>query len=251
MRACCSRLSVHCCAIWEVARDVLSGGDDGRVERLHYHFGAVLLLILSSLVLGLAAPDEDIWLMAVVVLQGATLIAAVVASRAHEWVIRLTIAAATLLMVAALGAVIGTEDLGGDSARLISFLMVALAPPAIVAGVRRQFLAEQRITMQTMFGVLCLYLLLGLLFAAAYGTIQDVFGGGDFFVATAGDSSDFLYFSFATLTTVGYGDLIAATDVGRSLAITEALVGQIYLVTVVALIVGNLRAAPRSPRRSP
>ena len=226
-----------------VARDVLSGGDDGRVERLHYHFGAVLLLILSSLVLGLAAPDEDVWLMAVVVLQGATLIAAVVASRAHKWVIRLTIAAVTLLMVAALGAVIGTEDLGGDSARLISFLMIALAPPALITGVRKQFRSEQRITLETMFGVLCLYLLLGLLFAAAYGTLQDVFGvdDGKFFTTGVGDSADFLYFSFSTLTTVGYGDLIAATNVGRSLAITEALLGQIYLVTVVALIVGNMR----------
>jgi len=42
------------------------------------------------------------------------------------------------------------------------------------------------------------------------------------------------------LTTVGYGDLSAATDLGRSVAITEALIGQIYLVTVVAVIAGNL-----------
>ena len=45
-------------------------------------------------------------------------------------------------------------------------------------------------------------------------------------------------------TTVGYGDLVAATDLGRSVAISEALIGQIYLVTVVALIVGNLRPGP-------
>ena len=113
---------------------------------------------------------------------------------------------------------------------------------------RKQFHAEQRITIETMFGVLCLYLLIGLLFAALFGVVQDVLEGTDFFVGTAGDTSDFLYFSFATLTTVGYGDLIAATDVGRSLAITEALVGQIYLVTVVAVIVGNLGAARSAAR---
>ena len=58
--------------------------------------------------------------------------------------------------------------------------------------------------------------------------------------ASTADISDYLYFSFATLTTVGYGDLAAATDLGRSVAIAEALIGQIYLVTVVAVIVGSL-----------
>ena len=66
------------------------------------------------------------------------------------------------------------------------------------------------------------------------GWSNDVFDAG---------RDDFIYFSYATLTTVGYGDLVAATNLGRSLAITEALLGQIYLVTVVALIVGNLRPA--------
>ena len=104
------------------------------MERLHFHFGVVLVLILSSLALGLAAPDTDGWRLAVVALQGATLIAAVVASRAHRWVIRLATAAAVLLVAAALGAVVGTEDLGGDSVRFVSLLLVALAPPAIVTG---------------------------------------------------------------------------------------------------------------------
>jgi hypothetical protein len=56
----------------------------------------------------------------------------------------------------------------------------------------------------------------------------------------AANSHNLLYFSFATITTTGYGDLTAGTDVGRSLAIAEALIGQIYLVTVVAAIVGGL-----------
>jgi hypothetical protein len=59
---------------------------------------------------------------------------------------------------------------------------------------------------------------------------------------------DFLYLSYATLTTVGYGDLVAATNLGRSLAITEALVGQLYLVTVVAVIISNLEPGRRRTR---
>jgi voltage-gated potassium channel Kch len=49
-----------------------------------------------------------------------------------------------------------------------------------------------------------------------------------------------VYFSFATLTTVGYGDLTARTDLGRTLAVMEALLGQLYLVTVVSVGVANL-----------
>jgi hypothetical protein len=96
------------------------------------------------------------------------------------------------------------------------------------------------VTLHTMFGVLCIYLLLGMLFALAYGLVGEA--QSEPFFASGGkeDISDFLYFSFATLTTVGYGDLAAATDLGRSVAITEALIGQIYLVTVVAVIVGSL-----------
>jgi voltage-gated potassium channel Kch len=91
-----------------------------------------------------------------------------------------------------------------------------------------------------MFGVLCLYLLIGLLFAVAFDVVQEV-GSTNFFTTEHAGRDDFLYFSYSTLTTVGYGDLVAASNLGRSLAMTEALLGQIYLVTVVALIVGNLR----------
>jgi voltage-gated potassium channel Kch len=58
-----------------------------------------------------------------------------------------------------------------------------------------------------------------------------------------------LAFSYSTLSTVGYGDLVAATNLGRALAISEALLGQLHLVTVVAVIISNLRPArPRSRR---
>jgi uncharacterized membrane protein len=73
-----------------------------------------------------------------------------------------------------------------------------------------------------------------------FGVIETV-GDTQFFPRVGDpDPSDFLYFSFATLTTVGYGDLVTTNELGRSLAIFEALIGQIYLVTVVALIIANM-----------
>jgi len=83
--------------------------------------------------------------------------------------------------------------------------------------------------------------LIGSLYAFAYGLVSSI--GSDPFFAQHGHvdtTRNFLYFSFVTITTVGYGDLTAATNLGRSFAIAEALTGQIYLVTVVATIVGGL-----------
>jgi hypothetical protein len=75
------------------------------------------------------------------------------------------------------------------------------------------------------------------------------FDSADFFVqGTDGTPSLRLYFSFVTLTTVGYGDYSAASDLGHTVAIVEALVGQLYLVTVVAVIVGGLSRGDRSER---
>ena len=89
-------------------------------------------------------------------------------------------------------------------------------------------------------GVLCFYLLVGLFFAYLYTAIQNL-GGAPFFAnGDAATSSRTVYFSFTTITTVGYGDFTARTNLGHTLAVTEALLGQIYLVTVVAAIVGHL-----------
>ena len=103
-----------------------------------------------------------------------------------------------------------------------------------------------------MFGVLCVYILVGMFFGYVYGAI-DHSGGHPFF---AGDQSatvaHCLYFSFTSLTTVGYGDLTARTNLGHTLSVSEALLGQIYLVTVVSLIVANLgRSRPRAQEAAP
>ncbi len=217
------------------------------MHRLHYRFGAVLGLILTTITFQLAAPEGDVPRLIGVGLQSVTLITAVIASRVHAWVIRLTVAATILLFTAAAVALLGSREFGDDAAPLAALLMVGLAPPALVTGLIKQFRADRAVTMQTMFGVLCLYLLVGLFFGTAFTAYQGL-SNDAFFASGFGDTSDFLYYSFATLTTVGYGDLVAAADAGKSLSITEALIGQIYLVTVVAVIVSNLR--PAGPPRA-
>jgi prepilin signal peptidase PulO-like enzyme (type II secretory pathway) len=215
------------------------------VERIHYRFGFVLCLIVAAIFVTMAVPHGDVGRFAAVVLQSAVLVAAVVASKAHPLIIRLSIAAAVLGVLGSAAALFGTGEFGDSSSGIIALLYVMLPTPAIATGVLRQFREENAVTMQTMFGVLCLYLLVGLIFGVAFATVQDI-SGNDFFTTPNAGRDEFLYFSYTTLTTVGYGDLVAASALGRSLAITEALLGQIYLVTVVAVIVSRMRPPARS-----
>ena len=220
----------------------------GGVRRIHHRYSLLLGLILTLLAFQLAAPDGEVARFVSVALQAITLIVAVVTSRAHRWVVRLTATACALIVLGAVLALVGTDELGADSGHVVSFLLIALTPPVIVNGLIQHFRDEQSITRETMFGVLCIYLLIGILFSTAFGAVQEI-SNDDFFTDGPGDTADYLYYSFATLTTTGYGDLVAATNLGRSMAITEALIGQIYLVTVVALIVGNMRGVVTAPPR--
>ena len=204
-------------------------------------YGPVLLTIVALIAFQLAAPGED-WVHIVVgVLQAVTLVAILRISgmpsarrRAAEIVI------VACAVISAIGFIITEGDIGQAPALILSVAFAALAPAVILAGLARAFRRERIVTVNTMFAVLCVYLLIGIFFSLAAGLANELGNSAYFSEISDPDNSDFLYFSFVTLTTTGYGDLTAATDVGRSLAITEALFGQIFLVTVVALIVSHI-----------
>jgi hypothetical protein len=105
-----------------------------------------------------------------------------------------------------------------------------------------------KITIDTVMGALCVYVLLGLLFATVDAFYASAVGP---FFAQPGShpGSDYVYFSFITLETVGYGDLSPVPGLPRVLSFAEGLLGQLYLVTVISLLVGNL-GAERLARRS-
>ena len=115
----------------------------------------------------------------------------------------------------------------------------------LATGLVRDLQRSRGVSAQTLAGVLAIYLLAGMMFAFAYSAIDAVDAGA--LSASSGEAttSDSLYFSFVTLCTVGYGDILPVSDVARTFAVVEMLIGQIYLVTIVSLIVANLR-----PRRA-
>jgi hypothetical protein len=105
----------------------------------------------------------------------------------------------------------------------------------------RRVLAFGTVTLQSIYGAISAYLVLGFMFSAIFAAIYHL-SGDHFFVAGEGASTqNFQYFSFTTLTTLGYGDFTAASSSGRSMAVLEALTGQIFLATLVARLVAAFR----------
>jgi hypothetical protein len=149
----------------------------------------------------------------------------------------ITIAVAATL--AAIGSgVAGTRGIVG----CVSALLVLTVAITILRGVAGLPVVNR----QTILGALCVYLMIGLFFAYVYSAIS-AFDPSPFFANGRSETiANFIYFSYVTQTTVGYGDFTSATHLGRTFAVIEALTGQLYLVTIVALVVGNMGRARRA-----
>jgi hypothetical protein len=170
-----------------------------------------------------------------------TLVFALWTSRVSRRGLVLALCAAAIGFIAvAVASAAGSDQLVRTFARLVNVSLTALATFAIARALYRSVTERRIVTLKPVLGVVCIYLLLGMLFSFTYGAIAAIDSGPFFSAGFDGDSSDFVYFSFVTLTTVGYGDLTASDEVGRAVAILEALAGQLYLVTIVALFVSNL-----------
>lgn len=214
-------------------------GDRNRV-RVRHRFELLLLITLTSFVVQGMVPPSDTQQVVVTALAGASLMLAVHAAEYPQWALRtVTALAAVAFTLSVVHTVAGA--IGDGATELMNAALILIAPPSIAIGVIREIRANGQVQFPAVMGALSLYLLLGMLFGFVYGAI-DRLGGAPFFSGgEAATGARALYFSFTTLTTVGYGDLTARTDVGHTLSAFEALLGQIYLVTVVAAIVGNLR----------
>jgi hypothetical protein len=202
-------------------------------------YGLLLAAIIATfMVQGIASPGpvEQVIVSALV---SVTLLLALRATESKPRIMRPAIAFVAVTLIASV--VQATNgDIDSAATRAVNAVLVALAPPVIVVGIVRDLRARQTVTVQAVFGVLCVYLLMGMFFAFVYGAIGRA-GDGAFFAGNQPATvASCLYYSFTTLTTVGYGDLTARANLGHTLSVFEALLGQIYLVTVVSLLVANL-----------
>jgi hypothetical protein len=194
----------------------------------------VLLLVILSFVLAMTLPEGHVPRLITNLIEAITLVTAFRASRAPR---PLFIASMVLFVVAAVIASLAAEGIGDSIAlsQLIAAVLLAIVACTIGVQIFRLTIVDEH----AIFGALCIYLLIGLFFSYMYAVIGA--HGGGFFHNTAGTprQRDYEYFSFVTLATLGFGDLVPGTDLARTLTVVEAMLGQLYLVTVVALLVSN------------
>lgn len=212
-------------------------------------YGWLLGSVVASVFVQGALPPSDVQQLVVSVLLGANLVLAFVVGRVRRRLLQLAVVlAATGVVVNLLQALAGV--VGDGEVRAMNAAVVLCGPPAVALGVIRSLRTSREVRIEAVSGVLSLYMLIGLLFAFVFGAVDHL--GGDPFFAD-GDPATVarcVYFSFITLATVGYGDVVARSDLGHTLSVFEALLGQIYLVTVVSLIVSNL-GRRNGPARAP
>src|SRR4051794_40842613 len=201
-----------------------------------YRFVAVLVGTFAVLVFQIAAPDTTAGRVVTLGLQALTLATVIITSGVPGG-LRMLARLGLFLIVAAIavGVISGDFDRALTGAAGAAFSLAAL--PAVGYGVVAM-MRTTGVSIQVVSGALTAYLLAGLLFASVVGILAS--GGESYFTnGRDGTASDHVYFSFTTLTTTGYGDFTPATRTGRSLAVVEMLLGQLYLVTVVGVLVAN------------
>jgi hypothetical protein len=216
-----------------------------RAERVSDAFGLVFVLVVTTYVLASLLENRGWPSVVLTVATSATSVVALTSSHAHARVVRIAIALSVLTVaLAAIGAAAGNHDW----LNFATLIQVSLLTVAMGAVLRRVVMAPE-VGSRTILGALSVYAVLGILFTFLYGVIDRVQGGPFFEGHAHPASSDFLFFSYTTLTTTGYGNLVPGGQPGRLISGFEMMMGQIFLVTLVAGLVSLWRPGEAIRRR--
>jgi hypothetical protein len=213
------------------------------IERVLDAYGLVLVLILVTFVVTLTLPPEG-WggRVAAIAVAGLTAVIALTSSNVRVGRVRVATAAVVIAVVAAaLAKAVSSNGLLGV-AFIIDALLLTLAAVTIL---RRVVLAPD-VDFQTILGAISVFTLLGLLFGYLFLALGRLKGGEVFAGVPHAAARDYMFFSYTTLTTTGYGNLVPAGDIGQILAVLEMLTGQFFLVTLVAGLVSLWRPGARA-----
>ena len=209
--------------------------------RAAHSYGIVLGLIVVVFVFTSVAPDSSWADSTLVLLQSLTLVTALWTSGVAKADSRISIALVALATASAVALLV----FGGTVFEAIVLILAGVLTLATILTVALGIVDQGEANVKAVTGAVCVYVLIGLLFVFLYGAIATISSSDFFAQGTDGTRSLRLYFSFVTLATLGYGDYTPAHELGRTLAIVEALFGQLYLVTVIAVLVSRMRGGDR------
>jgi hypothetical protein len=224
------------------------GGGATTVARPRFRdgYGLVLVLIIATYFASALGGDDRYGRVVALAVLAVTTWAALRASNVDRRV--LGSVAAVLVIVTMSGIAVGA--LGSDgAARIVTAWLTALLVIVAPVAIARRRLTHRVVNLNTLYSAISLYLMIALFFATSFSLLASV-QGDPFFAREVGAvrSTDYLYFSLATITTTGYGDLTARGDLGRLMAMAEAVAGQLYLITVVAIVVQDFAVGRRAGR---
>jgi hypothetical protein len=204
------------------------------VLRVVDSYASLLVLLLANFLL-LELVDDARWGAAgSTVLAAVALVVAISDPDAGEHVThRHVFSIAACVALAPIVFLVNSSELVGLTYLLPVGLLVTATLPVTLSRVIR----HRRVTSETVLGALCSYVLLGFLFAFVYLAVNDLRDGPFFAQPGPHEQSEYVYFSFVSLTTLGVGDLSPAVGLPQGLTVLEALLGQIFLVTLVARLV--------------
>jgi voltage-gated potassium channel len=211
-----------------------------KAKNLFAGYYNLLLLFLTALFVFRPYARSDLYLAGWKLLLTATLLTAIFNSkhsRAVRWVSSILAVPTVILCWLNLEHNMGPIFVA-NSACTILFLTI------VTGSVLYDVVLRARVTLETLRGVICAYFMIAFVFAYVYYLIEFI-TPGTFRLATEGLSvfsyaqyiSEMLYFSFVTLLTIGYGDIIALKDVGQTAAVLEGIIGQFYVAILVARLV--------------
>jgi len=202
-------------------------------------YGLLLLLLIASYLMSAFFASRWVETLQVVLFTAAALLAlrnSSVSRRAVRVLLFAAVAGLPVMLVLSL------SPATGDTGTGIANIWTGLVLLASVALIVNRVLSFGTVTLQSIFGAFSAYLIVGLMFAAFFAAIDHLGGGGFFANGQPAKTQTFQYFSFTTLTTLGYGDFTAEHSSGQAVAVLEALTGQIFLATLVARLVAAFRA---------
>jgi ion channel len=216
-----------------------------RAERVSDAFGLVLVLVLLTYVLTSLLANYGWAAVVLIAATSTTSVVALVSSHVKARVVRASISLSALTVVLAAIAAISDERWFLNFASLIQICLLTVAMGAVLWRV----VTSAEVGSRTILGAISVYTVLGILFTFLYGTIDRIQGGPFFEGIARPEGNDFIFFSYTTLTTTGYGNLVPGGQPGRMISGLEMMLGQIFLVTLVAGLVSLWRPGEALRRR--